>query len=66
MIARDGEAASVYTRQVRPQTVTVTVTTMPPSILVGVDSLAGPPPLKSIVTTRTRFWTKPLEHMIGR
>uniref|UniRef100_A0A7S0BQX5 Glycosyl hydrolase family 98 putative carbohydrate-binding module domain-containing protein n=1 Tax=Rhodosorus marinus TaxID=101924 RepID=A0A7S0BQX5_9RHOD len=55
VIARDGDAETVSTRQVRPQTVSVTVTTMPPGISVGVDSLAGPSPLKSIVIVGAKF-----------
>eukprot|EP00189_Rhodosorus_marinus_P000496 CAMPEP_0113959756 /NCGR_PEP_ID=MMETSP0011_2-20120614/4327_1 /TAXON_ID=101924 /ORGANISM="Rhodosorus marinus" /LENGTH=1093 /DNA_ID=CAMNT_0000971115 /DNA_START=88 /DNA_END=3369 /DNA_ORIENTATION=+ /assembly_acc=CAM_ASM_000156 len=55
VFADDGKNTGMTARQVRPETAAVTVTTMPPGAVVGVDSLSGPSPLRSIVLVKARF-----------
>ncbi|KAJ8905632.1 hypothetical protein NDN08_002138 [Rhodosorus marinus] len=51
----DNRNVIVASTQIRPQTVTVGVTTMPSGLKVAVDSLSGPSPLKSIVVVGANF-----------
>jgi len=52
---RDSRNVIIASTQIRPQTVTVRVTTKPPGIKVAVDSLSGLSPLKSIVVVGSNF-----------
>mmetsp|Transcript_26115 Transcript_26115/g.102456 ORF Transcript_26115/g.102456 Transcript_26115/m.102456 type:complete len:1094 (-) Transcript_26115:221-3502(-) len=45
----------VETRQIRPQTSTISVSTMPPGIKVSADSVSGPSPLRTIVVVGSNF-----------
>ncbi|KAJ8905602.1 hypothetical protein NDN08_002108 [Rhodosorus marinus] len=45
----------VETRQIRPQTSTVSVSTMPTGVKVSADSVSGPSPLRAIVVVGSNF-----------
>ncbi|KAJ8908878.1 hypothetical protein NDN08_005582 [Rhodosorus marinus] len=54
-LVQDGDEVLRFSREVKPETVEVTVTTKPSGMTVGVDSLQGPAPLTSLVLVGAKF-----------
>ncbi|KAJ8908876.1 hypothetical protein NDN08_005580 [Rhodosorus marinus] len=55
VLVEDGDEVFRFSREVKPETVEVTVTTMPSGLTVGVDSLQGPSPLTSLMLVGAKF-----------